>query len=303
MRGLMDGARGEDEMKRIWILIVCVGLLTAAIGIPACRSNSPERYTIAYKMDKGSTFTMQVAREHRNYRNFMGNELITNSEGQRGYGFTVKSSGDDGLRLEIELTNRVYHSDDANILMDPDFSELIGLKVAASLSSTGELSDLRGFDELPEIAIPGVDDRLNESQYINEAIFLFPRLSKEPVKLGDSWDDVVQYEEVIADTTLPLTVRYTYTLLEETDHDGLDCLKILGDYIFNMEGPVDFGGLDLDLALAGTGIDTVYFAWKKGMFVRSDSRVVVQGSADNEDMGVSIPMKHNIKMITTVSLD
>jgi hypothetical protein len=39
------------------------------------------------------------------------------------------------------------------------------------------------------------------------------------------------------------------------------------------------------------------------MFLRSDARSVLEGSADNEDMGVSIPMNHDIETITTVSLD
>ncbi|MDH3216020.1 MAG: hypothetical protein OEN01_06970 [Candidatus Krumholzibacteria bacterium] len=290
-------------MERAWVRIAGVGLAMAAIGIPAGRFEAAKQYTLAYKMNKAATFAVQVARKHRNHRNFMGNDLITNSEGQREYGFTVKSSNDDGLRLELECTKREYKTDDTQALMSPDFSELIGRKVNVSLSSTGELSDFKGFDDLPEIAIPGSDERLGEQGYVNEVIALFLRLPKTPVAPGGSWSDVVQYNESVGDTTLPLTVNYTYTLMEETRYDGHDCVKIKGEYTINMSGSLAFGGLDLALNLTGMGTDTIYFAWKKGMFLSAETHAVLKGSADNEDMGVAIPMNHDIKTITSVRLD
>ena len=60
---------------------------------------------------------------------------------------------------------------------------------------------------------------------------------------------------------------------------------------------------DLELNLSGTGTETIYFAWRKGMFLRAESNANIKGSADNEEMGVSIPMDHEIETITTVNLD
>jgi hypothetical protein len=115
-------------MERVCVRIALVGLVVAAIGIPAGRFEAAKQYTLAYKMNKGATFAVQVARKHRNHRNFMGNDLITNAEGLREYRFTVKSSSDDGLTLELECTKREYKSDDTQALMSPDFSGLIGSK-------------------------------------------------------------------------------------------------------------------------------------------------------------------------------
>jgi hypothetical protein len=276
-------------MERAWVRIALVGLVIVAIGIPADRFEAAKQYTLAYQMDKGATFTVQVERKHRNQRNFMGNDLVTNSEDLTEYGFTVKSSDDDGLRLELEYTKRERETDDTLALASPDFSELIGRRVRALLSPTGVLSDFKGFDDLPVIAIPGQDEPVGELRYINDAVGLFPRLPKEPVAPGGSWSDVIQYYEPVADDTLPATVNYTY--------------KIEAEYTIDLSGPLAAGGLDLEFNLTGTGTDTVYFAWKKGMFLSSESRLTMSGSADNEDMGVSIPMNHDIKTITTVTLD
>jgi hypothetical protein len=290
-------------MERAWIRIVLVVLLVVVIGIPAGRFEAAKQYTLAYKMDKGTKFTVQVSRNHRNHRNFMGNDLTTNTEELVEYGFTVKSTADDGMRLELEYTKREYESDDTQALMSPDFSELIGRRVKVLLSPTGVLSDFKGFDDLPEIAIPGQDDSLGELRYINNASSLFPRLSKMPVAQGSSWSVALEYDEPVGDITLPLTVSYTYTIIEETSYKGHDCLKIGGEYTIDLSGPLAAGGLELELNLSGTGTDTIYFAWKMGMFLSVESRTVLKGSADNEEMGVSIPMDHNIESITTVSLD
>lgn len=290
-------------MRKTWVRMAGVGLVIAAIAIPAGRFEASRQYTLAYKMDKGATFAVQVKRKHRNHRNFMGNDLTTNTKELTEYRFAVKSSTGDGLLFDIEYAGREHESDDTLALMPPDFSELVGRRVKVLLSPTGVLSDFKGFDDLPEITIPGADQPMGELRYVNDALSLFPRLSGAPVTLGGSWTDVVQYDEAVGDVTLPLTVNYTYTVVEETTFDGYDCLKIEGKYKISMSGPLMVDGLDLELNLAGTGTDIVYFAWQEGMFLRSESHAILKGSADNEDMGVAIPMDHDIETVTTVSLD
>lgn len=47
----------------------------------------------------------------------------------------------------------------------------------------------------------------------------------------------------------------------------------------------------------------ILFAVNKGMLLSSESSSVVEGSAVNEDLGVSIPMKHYNDRVVTVSFD
>jgi len=293
----------SETMERVWIRITLVALVIVAIGIPVGRMEAAKQYALAYKMDKGTEFTVQVTRKHRNQRNFMGNDLVTNTEELMEYEFTVKSSGDDGLRLELEYTEREYKADEGESSIIADMSELIGNRVKMLLSPTGVPSDFEDFDDLPEIRIPGQEDPLTELRYENEVMSLFPRLSPEAVAAGGSWSGIVQYDEPIGDVTLPIKMLYTYTLIEETKFGGLDCLKLEGEYTITLSGTIAASGLDLEMNVAGTGTDTIYFAWKKGMFLSSETRFNMKGSADNEEMGVSIPMEHDIETMTTVSLD
>jgi hypothetical protein len=290
-------------MKHLWVRLAYVCLLIAAIAVPTDRFEAAKRYTLAYKMDRGASFAMEVAKKHRNERNVMGNDMITNSEDLKAYGFTVKSSDKDGMRLELEYAKRAHESDDPQIQTDPDFSELIGKKVEMLLSPVGVSSGFEGFEDLPVIAIPDQDDRLDEKRYVSEVKDLFPHLPDEPVSPGDSWSHVEEHEESIGDAALPVVIEYTYTLIEETRIDDLDCVKIEGEYTVKISGSFDVGGLELELNLAGNGEETVYFAWKKGMLVSNEAHSVVEGSADNDEMGMSIQMKHDIETVTKLSLD
>ena len=39
------------------------------------------------------------------------------------------------------------------------------------------------------------------------------------------------------------------------------------------------------------------------MFLKTETRAVLKGSAGNDELGVSIPMNHDIETVTTVSFD
>ncbi len=290
-------------MKHLWVRMAFVGLLIAAIAAPTGRFEAAKQYTLAYKMGKGSSFTLEVARKHRNQRNVMGNDRITNSEDLKAYGFTVQSSDKDGMTLGIEYKERTHDSDDPQIQTGPDFSELVGRTVEMFLSPTGKPSGFKGFDELPEIAMPEQEERLDEWWYINEVRDILPFMPETSVSPGDTWSHTVEHEERAGEGMLPVVIEYTYRLIEETKIDGHDCVRIDGVYTVKISGSFSVGGLDLELDLSGKGEETIYFAWKKGMLLSAESQSVVSGSAGNEEMGMSIQMKHDIETVTKVSLD
>lgn len=290
-------------MKRLLMSMFFVGLLIAVVVAPTGRFEAAKQYALAYKMDEGTSFTLNVAIKHRNQRNIMGNNMTTNSEDLLAYRFTVKSSDKNGMLVELEYTKRVHESDDPQIQAGPDFSELIGKKVEMHLSPIGVMSAFEGFDDLPEITIPSEGDRLVESRYVNEVKYLFPRLSATPVSPGDSWSYNEQHEEQVGEEMMPVVIHYTYTLVEETRIDNFDCVKIEGEYSVKISDRITAGGIELDLNLAGTGEETAYFARKKGMLLRSESNSVLTGSADNEEMGMSIQMDHEFKTLTKINLD
>ena len=67
------------------------------------------------------------------------------------------------------------------------------------------------------------------------------------------------------------------------------------EYVFHhpVGGTVPAGGLDLTFNLEGTGTETVFFAFERGMVLSIESVSLLEGAASNTDMGISFPMKHD----------
>lgn len=289
-------------MKRFFNFAVFFSALSVTVALPSVTSIAEKTFVLEYRIDEGAEFNVILTGKHHNERTVLGNDIVSNSEDLIEYAFKVKSVDEDGMRLEFEYRNRTHQTDDPQFPAGPDFSGLIGKKAEFTLSKTGETSGFSGFEDFPAILIPDEGKSLVAAQYTNEFRHLFPRLPEKPVAIGESWSDVDEFDEAAGDGTVPLTISYTYTLLEETRKDGHDCLKIRGDYVVDLQGPLSTGGLELGLTLNGTGTETVFFALEKGMFLSQESRSQVEGTADNEDLGISFDMSHEYEYNTTAVL-
>jgi len=53
----------------------------------------------------------------------------------------------------------------------------------------------------------------------------------------------------------------------------------------------------------GEGNDILYFAHKERMFLNSEGSLVIEAIAENSDLGISVPVKHEYKTIVDVALD
>ena len=59
-----------------------------------------------------------------------------------------------------------------------------------------------------------------------------------------------------------------------------------------LKGQVNADGIDLTVHLEGEGKEHITFIPKRGMFHSIRGSSTLEGSADNEDLGLSIPMLH-----------
>ncbi|NIO02172.1 MAG: hypothetical protein GTO42_08525 [Candidatus Latescibacteria bacterium] len=290
-------------MRKARILASFLVYLIIAVNMHSSAIKAADKYKLQYKMDKGMKFDMKISLKHRNQRNIMGNELITNSVDMIEYGFDVVSAGVDGLELELEYKGRARDTDDSMSRVGTDFSPLIGKKVRMFLSSKGELSGFEKFEHLPVIEIPDQQSSLTKDHYIIEIKNIFPELPDGHIGLGESWSYSRQYDAPVQEGNVTVRLHVTYTLLEETRRNGHDCLKIAGKYAIDIAGGLIAGGMDLALTLKGEGSEVVYFAWKKGMLLGIESTSVVEGAAENEELELSMPMRHEYQTALSVELD
>jgi hypothetical protein len=293
-------------MKRSGVPIMFVCVLTTVI-IAGCSMigsmGGPKKYNLKYDLPEGSTFAMKISRDDHFVRNVMGNEAVMDMKDVIEYGFEVKSSSKEGLTLELEYKSRSHQTDNPQFQTDIDFSSLVGNKAGFDMSSRGELSGFTGFEKLPVIRIADQEASLGETQYVNEIRQIFPILPDGPVGIGETWSYKHVSDEPTEGGQVRITVDSNYTLLEEAEKDGVDCMKISAKYTVNADGKVSSGGMDFTVKGGGEGNDILYFGHKKGMFLNSEGSLVIEAIAENNDLGISVPVKHEYKTTVDVSLD
>lgn len=253
--------------------------------------NTAKKYTLKYKMKKGFSFTVASTRKDHYTREIMGNEIVANQVDFNKYRFVVKTSKRKGMLLEMEYLKKEHSTEESNT-MPADFSGCEGIITSLFLSRTGDLSNFTGFEKLPVVEIRDRQVSMNRESYINELMDIFPLLPDHRVRLGDSWNHQRQYSEKIGEDSLQVGIDITYTLIEEIEKEGLPCLIINSVYSIELKGQVNVDGLVLTVHLEGEGEEHITFNPKRGMFHSIEGSSTLEGSADNEDLGLSIPMLH-----------
>jgi hypothetical protein len=114
----------------------------------------------------------------------------------------------------------------------------------------------------------------------------FPELPPVPVGVGDAWF----YETILSDRfvagQLSLKGEFKYTVLADTVISGHRCLKCLGEFTVKGRGQGldEATGIRLDVDLAGSGIDTLLFAYDKGMIIERNTHSSISGTAFNSPL-------------------
>jgi hypothetical protein len=223
--------RGEMIMKRailsFSLLLVIVAALQSLNTSAGWDPAGEKLYELKYQMAEGTRFVMSSTGTMESVTDQMGTEVTAEitSEGEDTY--SVQSSDKEkGLTIELVMGTRTQdvYSDQGSA--STDFSELTGKKVRFVLSFGGDVSGHEGFDALPEItAVTG--EVLTPELYRLGVQETFTELPDKPVKIGDTWSEVEGNDIPLGGGTLRSESDFTYTVMEETEKDGFDCLRIV----------------------------------------------------------------------------
>jgi hypothetical protein len=260
--------------------LLAAGMFMAIAAI-ACSGGgkSGSKYMLKYERRKDSLFKVLDAHRSVVKRNAEGRETTTDVSYRAKYDVEVYNAGSWGMRLDIVYNNWTMEIDDPDLLRQPSFQFLPGKKVYADVSPAGEVSELNGFDKLPEIDLGPGADPIGEVRFKNEIRDLFPGLPGKAVRQGDSWTVTRQFTEPIYGGEILLSVDYTYTVGGETRESGRECVQIDGTYSVEGSGRVLRDGVEFAITVAGEGKQTVYFSDDLGMFVRLNEETHLYGDA------------------------
>jgi hypothetical protein len=289
-------------MKKAFLtLIILIAAGVFCLNYSFEKSPSSEKtYDLKYSLAKGTKFIISSSGTAEVETDQMGNIMLAEISGGGDDIFVVLSSDKEkGMTLEYEYGERSETTDSDMGSAETDFSELIGKKVKFVLSPIGKVDGFEGFDLLPEISTSS-GDTMTQDNYELGAKGSFPLLPEKPVKIGDTWSDIQDIDIPTGGYMLKSKINFTYTLLEEVEKDGFDCLKISVAGVTNMSGEFEQAGTPLSIERETKSTGTLYFAYKKGMFIFNESESNAEGIITVESMDVEIPQTISSKGTTSV---
>lgn len=276
-------------------VLIAVASITCSGG-----GKSGGKYVLQYDRRKDSAFKILDAHHSVVKRSLEGEETTTDVSYRAKYNIEVYNAGNWGMRLDIVYNSWSMKIDDPVLQRQPGFEFLPGKRVSVDVSPTGEVSEMKGFDKLPEIDLGPGADPIGEIRFKNEIRDLFPGMPDGAVKKGDSWTVTRQFTEPIYDGEILFTAHYTYTLGEETRESGRECVQIDGTYTIEASGTAVRDGSEFAIVLSGEGKQTVYFSDDLRMFVRLNEESHISGDArDGSGRVVGLEQKRERVAIVT----
>ncbi len=286
----------------LFLKVLIMAVIFANFAVPTLFAEE-KTYELKYQLAKGTKITMTSSGEVNSVMDQMGTEVVSDIYGEAVDIFVILSSNKKkGLTLEYEFGERSQDMDSAMVSDSTDFSELIGKKVKFVLLPNGKVEGFEGFDGLPEIT-SSWGDELNEETYILGVKTTFPLLPDGPIKIGDTWSDTQAMDVPQGSNVLKLENNFTYTLIEETEKDGFDCLKIEMTGTSSLSGDFEQSGMALSIEREETSTGTLYFAYKEGMFISFESESLGEGIIYVPSAGVEIPQTNITKGSLTVRIE
>jgi hypothetical protein len=281
-------------------------LVMAAFFVNGAVTKQPpweKTYELKYKMVEGTRFTMTSASELNSIMDQMGTEVTADiiSKGMDVY-VVLSADREKGSRIEIEYGEKSQDMESPMGGGSTDFTDLIGKKATFTLLQNGKVEDFEGFDDLPEITA-ATGEVLKAETYQLGVRFTFPLLPDRPVKIGETWLDNQNVDIPVGESTLQSENSSTYTLIEEMEMNGFDCLKIQVTGISKLSGDFEQGGTPLSLERETKSSGTIYFAYKEGMFISSESESTGDGIIYVPSAGIDLPQTITSKSSVKVSFD
>jgi hypothetical protein len=249
---------------------------------------------LKYQMPKDKVMKYQFTTDMKQNLEVMGNvmkNLVATS-----YSFTTKSKGesDKNHLLEITVDSMKMNVNSPQGDFSPDLSSVIGKNFGMTLSSIGKELDVSGAEAIKYDMGPE-----GERSIVSDFKTIFPDLAKKPVKVGDSWTTKDTIDIKGGRMDINMTFESVNTLVGFETLDGMECIKVTAKTAGTMDGEGEQGGANMVFEGDSESSDTWYFAYKKGVFVKSTSEGTTDATiAVSGPQNMTIPMTMEMKFET-----
>lgn len=257
-------------------------------------------FILNYRLAPNETWNYQSSSHQTMNMEQMGQTIETETNGMNDY--TVKGSGLDtkkNLTATIVIDSMSLVTKGMGRENKPDLGPLIGKGFGLTFTAKGKELELPGADSLTvDFGMMGGGKQSAQTFFRS----ILPDLPGNPVKIGESWTEKDTTKVKQGGMDINIKMESTHTLEAMETVSGLECLKITTESKGTLDGEGQQMGADLkfegDLESKGTW----HFAYKKGMFVKSNSESVMEGTIvvsgpANMSMPITQDTKSEVKLV------
>ena len=276
------------------LTIVFIGLILGCAAKKQFWGDEVTGFIVSYRLAPNQAWTYHSSSSQDMTMEQMGQpiEIVTNTFS--GYTITGK-----GVNKQKHLIAS-FAIDSMNIVAkmmgrenSADTEPAIGKSFGLTFTPKGKELGLEGADTIQiDIAVPGAGKQSVESMFRN----LLPNLPDKPIKIGESWveNDTMSMKQSGMD--INTIIQSTHTLEAIIIIDGMECLKFATTYKGTLDGEGEQMGASMNFEGDLEGKGTWYFAYKQGMFVKSNTANFMEGTiAVSGAATMTIPMSQETK--------
>ncbi len=210
-------------------------------GTSVVKSDNNKTYTIKLNLKKGSRWIVK-SDIHTEQSSYGGRSVISMMGHENS--FEVIEKSENGYIVEKTFNTRFANSGGR---IRP-IKDLNGKNMKYTINSNGLVNKIESDDELI------IKRRGRKTDMKNDVSELFIKYPENPVKAGDSWTQQVKRIEGTAGKGI-LSGELVYTIIEETNKNGIPALKILckgntQNQYGNTTGPAEKTEISRELIIA-----------------------------------------------------
>jgi hypothetical protein len=264
--------------KLVFILLAVIGLAGATIDK---RAPSQEAVTLVYQFAQGAPLSYKQTTTQVQNIDAMGQLVTTDSSQTMDITLTPKGLKDGNHLLGVTIDGLVINVQGPQGNQMPDLKDIIGKSFDLVLSPRGEEVDVSGASGFYIETAQGIRrDMTSDFQG------LFPDLPDHPVKVGETWPSVETITQKSDAGDVQIVFKNENTLDGFETIDGRECARIKTAVHGVTSGSLSQGGMSFTLSGKLEGSETSYFAFKEGIFIRSEMAADMDGVIDA--MGTTI---------------
>jgi hypothetical protein len=223
----------------------------------------------------------------------MGQNVETVTDASTGY--TIEGKGLDkkkNIKTEATFTSMSMVTQSPQGENNYDTSSIIGKPFGVTFSPLGKSLEYSGIDSTMVLNLGQGGTRSVKDLFRNP----LQDMPDHPVKIGDTW---TQSDSVtVPQGGLNITVKTegTLTLKGFEEQDGFECAKIAIEGTGTIDGQGQQMGMDVAIEGDIESHGTIYFAYKKGVLVKSQSESFTEMTAAlSGQMNMTIPISQESK--------